>query len=437
MTKLKINIVMLLMVVSLLPASAQVAYEHKHVQNVTREEADVFSAYEDSLAVLRQKVESGDVHLDSEARAEAHTKSMVLFTPLTFYKTPAKHLLSIEDESRGDTTLNACLDRTLMHTYIARPDLVRKREQQLKERNEIVKETPKAQQYHPDIYEEIAPVTDDFTEVPMDLYIEKPNFWTFSGDYSLQFMQNYVSSNWYKGGESNYSMIGSATIQANYNNKQKLKWENKLELKLGAQTSRGDTVHTFKVSTDLVRLTSKLGLQATKKWYYTLQVVGTTQMARQYGTNSKTVKADWMSPFTLNTSVGMDYTVEWMNKKLKGSIHLAPLAMNWKYVDRLALSKKYGIDEGDHSLLDYGSEFTVDLKWTFSDNISWKTRMYGYTTYSRTEFEWENTLVFKFNRYISSNLFLYPRFDDDAKRDNHHGYWQFKEYFSLGFNYSF
>jgi hypothetical protein len=42
-----------------------------------------------------------------------------------------------------------------------------------------------------------------------------------------------------------------------------------------------------------------------------------------------------------------------------------------------------------------------------------------------------------FNKYISANLFVYPRFDDGVARDGHHGYFQLKEYFSLGFNYSF
>jgi len=80
----------------------------------------------------------------------------------------------------------------------------------------------------------------------------------------------------------------------------------------------------------------------------------------------------------------------------------------------------------------------VDLTWTFSDMIKWKTRLYGYTTYKRAEIEWENTFSFQFNKYISSNIFIYPRFDDGTgTRDKDLGYWQFKEYASLGFAYSF
>ena len=49
--------------------------------------------------------------------------------------------------------------------------------------------------------------------------------------------------------------------------------------------------------------------------------------------------------------------------------------------------------------------------------------------------EWENTFTFVVNKYISTNLFLYPRFDDGVKRDDKYGYFQFKEYVSLGFSY--
>jgi DNA polymerase III alpha subunit (gram-positive type) len=133
----------------------------------------------------------------------------------------------------------------------------------------------------------------------------------------------------------------------------------------------------------------------------------------------------------------MDYNVDWMNHKLTGSVHLAPAAYNYKYVNRESLASRYGIDAGKHHLNDFGSQITVDLLWKFSDNISWKTRLYGYTTYQRAELEWENTLTFKFNRWISSNIFVYPRFDDGATRINDHSYWQLKEYASVGFSYSF
>jgi hypothetical protein len=49
--------------------------------------------------------------------------------------------------------------------------------------------------------------------------------------------------------------------------------------------------------------------------------------------------------------------------------------------------------------------------------------------------EWENTISFQFNRYISTKLSFYPRFDDHEERTTD-TYWQLKEFLSIGFAYS-
>ena len=180
--------------------------------------------------------------------------------------------------------------------------------------------------------------------VPAEVMVTKPKFWTRKGDGFLQFMQNYISGNWYKGGESNYALMGNLTLEANYDNKSKWKWENKLEAKLGFQTSRSDSVHKFKSNEDLFRFTSKVGLQAAKHWYYTLQFIAYTQFARGLKSNDLRTYSDFMSPFNLNLALGMDYKFESKNKRLSGSINLSPLAINYRYVDRGSLAKNFGID---------------------------------------------------------------------------------------------
>ena len=386
--------------------------------------------YQDSLAQSRARIDSLQFKADD-------VRYSMLFTPLTFYHAPANRFLRMNPDGGSADSLDLEMDRTLMHMYLSRPDLVRNHESHLKSVGAPIPEGA-PRQTHPDLVKEVAPnVIEPDIFTPTNILVTKPNFWTFKGDYYLQFLQNYVSDNWYKGGESNYSMLGSVTMQANYNNKQKVKWENKLELRLGYQTSKGDTLHKYKTSEDLIRYTGKLGLQATKRWYYTLQLIAQTQFTKGLRSNDEMVYSDFMSPFKLNLSVGMDYSVDWLNHRLKGSAHIAPLALNWKYVGREALATRYGLEEGQHGMVDYGSEFTVDLNWAIADNIRWKTRLYGYTTYERAELEWENTLSFQFNKYISTNIFLYPRFDDGAQRKEDQSYWQFKEYASVGFSYSF
>lgn len=334
-------------------------------------------------------------------------------------------------------------EQLLLKTYLARPDII----YALNSSSEV-SEAPSALDVKPqetamtEIVSELpkkSVVVAEESELPaedVEMFVKKPSFWKFSGDYYLQFLQNYISDNWYKSGSSNYSMMGTATMQYNYDNKQKVKWDNKLELRLGFQTSEADTVNKFKTSDDLIRYTSKLGIQAHKKWYYTMQLIANTQFARGLKDNKDFVYSDFMSPFNLNVSLGMDYSVEALKKKLTGSVHLAPLAFNFKYVGRRNLAPNFGI-KGDHRTLeDFGSQITVDLAWKPTENLKWQTRFYTYTTYHKLELEWENTISLQFNKYISTTLYLYPRFDDSAKRDSNNGYWQFKEYLSFGFNYS-
>lgn len=391
----------------------------------------LLQAYADSLAAVHARIDSATYSCNDPRYSQ-------LFTPLTFYHTPAHNALRLNEDNQLHDSLEASINTALLHVYLHRPDLVRTHESRLNKVGAPIVTQPKTQRTKTEFVEDAAPKIIEPEVTPVtDIIVMKPNFWTFAGDYYLQFLQNYVSSNWYKGGESNYSMLGSITMQANYNNKQKVKWDNKVELKLGYQTTKGDSVHKYKSSSDLIRYTSKLGLQATKKWYYTIQMIAQTQFTKGVKSNDTKIYSDFMSPFNLNLSVGMDYSVDWLNHKLKGSVNIAPLAFNWKYVGRLDLATRYGLDEGNHSLTDYGSECTLDLTWTLAENIKWKTRLYGYTTYKRAELEWENTLTLQFNKYISTNIFVYPRFDDGVTRDEHHGYWQFKEYCSIGFSYSF
>lgn len=392
-------------------------------------DGDLQRNYMDSLAINKLRIDSLRMSSDD-------SRFSMLFSPLTYYRSPTNHFLRLESDSLGRDSLGKEIDNALLHVYLSRPNLVKTTETKLLKAGTPL-EAKVAKKTQMDLVEQVAPKAIEIEAEPVDLYVSKPNFWTFSGDYYLQFLQNYVSDNWYKGGESNYSMLGSVTVQANYNNKQKVKWDNKLEMRLGYLTSKGDSVHKFRTSDDLLRYTSKLGLQATKKWYYTVQLIAQTQFARSVKSNDAFVYSDFFSPFNLNLSVGMDYSVDWFKHKLKGTAHLAPLALNWKHVGREALIARYGLDENKHDLVDYGSECTFDLTWQIAENIKWKTRLWGYTTYKRAEIEWENTISFQFNRYISSNLFVYPRFDDGTTRKEGDSYWQLKEYLSVGFSYSF
>ena len=371
-----------------------------------------------------------------------------LFTPMTFYHNVSGNLL---DLNSSNDDVDETVDRVLMNVYLNRPDLVEATETQLEESGSLREDLDQPIEQQVEFVKHAAPMPEDPQIEPAEVEVTKPKFWTRKADGFLQFMQNYVSGNWYKGGESNYSALGSLTIEANYDNKGKWKWDNKLEAKLGFLTSRSDSLHKFKSNEDLLRLTSKVGLQATKRWYYTLQVLAWTQFARGLKSNDHRTYSDFFSPFNLNVGLGMDYKVEAFDKKLPGTINLSRIALNYRYVDRTQFANqnsehptdyswfpsRHGIDDGKRHLLDPGSQLTADLTWKLTENVTWKSRLWGFTSYHRGEIEWENTFQLKVSKYISANIFLYPRFDDGNVWDEDLGYWQFKEYTSIGLSYSF
>ncbi|MCI7273342.1 DUF3078 domain-containing protein [bacterium] len=270
-----------------------------------------------------------------------------------------------------------------------------------------------------------------------DILVRRPNFWTFKTRVSFQFTQNHVSDNWYKGGEDHNSLLASTTIEANFNNQQKITFDNKLEMNLGFQTSENDEVHKFKTYSDLLRLTNSFGLQAFKNWYYTISLQSWTQFCRGYRANDKKVYSDFLSPFESLLSVGMKYKMQSKNKKFNIDATFSPIGLKLKYVDRDALVTSFGLNEGHNAKWERGSNITVNYTWNLMKNVSWRSRFYYFTDYSKSQIEWENTFSFTINKYLKGSLFLYPRFDDSRQRKEGETYFQFSEQLLFGLEFNF
>lgn len=407
----------------------------KAVKHEVPDTAQVVKNYLDSLTMMRQRLDSLQ-QVNNQLRKEQNDgRYLRLFAPTTFYHSGAQKMLSLQPRT-GDDVADA-VDHALMSLYMRRPDLVVNNESNLQAAGTIRDDVNQELTQELDLTDYAAPVPDEPDVVPVKLIIHKPNFWKFKGDGYLQFLQNYVSNNWHKGGESNYSAVAAANLELNYNDKDRITFENKLEMKLGFQTSPSDTVHKYKTNNDLLRFTSKLGIQAHKKWYYTLQLLAYTQFARGLKANDQKVYSDFTSPFDLNIGIGMEYKVDALGGRLKGTLNFLPFAFNFRYVARDALTGANGI-KGDHNTLeDFASQFTGELKWNIVDQLSWKTRLFAITTYHQSKVEWENQFELKVTKYISANLFVYPRFDDGNNRDDDMGYFQLQEWSSIGLTYSF
>lgn len=365
-----------------------------------------------------------------------------LFAAPTFYAAPISRQLGTLPSDSCSTATDARaelideIDRTLIDIYTHQPWLIRYAESEV---GRDGADSDFSREYRPEVKlaeKTEAPAPDDFgTGDDWRIVVRKPNFWTFKTNTSLQLTQNYISSNWYKGGESSNSWLMQMNFEATYNNKQKVVLTNTLEAKLGFLSQRNDEKHNFRTNSDLLRMTNKLGLRATKRWYYTIMLQSWTQFYRGYRSNDDHVYSDFMSPFESLISIGMDYSLNVKNFTLSATI--SPLAGDFKYVDRGYLATSFGIDEGKHTDWSYGSNITMRYNWNICKNISWNGRIYYYTDYSKVQLEWENTFNLKINKYLATKLFLYPRFDDSVNRKEGDSYIQFNELLSFGLDISF
>lgn len=408
----------------------------------------IIDNYMDSLRLYKHKQDSLSSLNESNMEyslapefVDTNSRYFRLFTPLYFYRDVARRNFSISSDDLYLSEEQKLINNSLLYIYLNQPQLVKG--VFTKEKVDPIEINSKENIKIGNIALEEGSISTPSAEEKgfkqVDLIIKKPNFWNFSGDYYFQTMQNYYSKNWYQGGESNYSLLGRSTLRAIYNNKKKIRWENTLEMQLGFQTNKSDTVHSVRTSTDLVRYTGKFGIQASEKWYYTLQLVASSQFMRSFASNSHNVNSDFLSPLNLNLSLGMDYSLSLFKNKLNASVHLAPFAFDYRYVDRLYLAQRNGIEANHHSKRDYGSTFTLNGSWVIKDNIVWNTRIYGFTSYKHTDIQWENTLNLKVSKVIAMSIYMYPRFDDSnpGRKIDGYGYFQLKEYTSIGLTYSF
>ena len=327
----------------------------------------------------------------------------------------------------------------LAHMYVHRPELVEQTDDQVQKAGTLRDDVHGSLTTDTKLSDKVVTV-DLGAEVDgvVELETHKPNFWKFPGSGSLKFTQNYFSDNWFRGGENNYSFLGLLTLNANYDNKQNIQWENRLEARLGFQTTgESETRRSMKATDNLLRLTTKLGYKAYKTIYYTTQVQAYTQIVPLYEHNSDDLRTSFLSPLNLTVSVGVDYKFATKNNKFRGNVYLAPCSYNMRYVDRLSLSTKHGVQAGHHAYHNFGPSVTVNAYWQIAKNISWNSRMYWISNLKYTNIEWENTFNFSINKYISATFFVYPKFDDSSasyRGDN--GYIMMQEWLSLGLNYN-
>lgn len=266
--------------------------------------------------------------------------------------------------------------------------------------------------------------------------------WLKSFNANLQFSQAYVSPNWYQGGNNNLNALLNLYYNVKLNTAFHPKWlfENTFQYKLGMNNAPDDELRDYNISEDIFQWNMTVGYKSAKRWYYSMSTQFKTQLLNNYSPNSTTLKAAFMSPGELNVGVGMTYNYSNPKKTFTFDASISPLSYNMKTCLRKRMNEtSFGIEEGRKTVSEYGSSAEGKLQWQMCDNISLRSRLFVFSDYDYIQSDWENTLMFTINRFLTTQIYVHMRYDSNSPtvEDSDWHKFMLKEILSFGFTYKF
>ena len=255
---------------------------------------------------------------------------------------------------------------------------------------------------------------DKLERVQSKYKIETP--WNMGGNGDLGFTQTY-QENWKKGGKSAISMLMVLKGFANYSDK-KLKWENSGEIrngwiKLGNQDGSDNRIQK---NDDKFELTSRFGVSAFKKWYYSAELNIQSQFFNGYKyPDRENPISSFLAPVKTLFKIGLDYKP---NKDL--SIFISPLTSKTVYVrDTVNIDQtNFGIEEGKKRFWEPGLNADVKFKYEIDKNMTYETKYKMFVNYtnpfSKFDIDWENQLKIQFTDHINMQFMFHMLYDDNV-----------------------
>lgn len=404
---------------------------------------DTFSIISGYLQKLQRLIEKRDsVGPISSYPAPNAYYYQILSAP-TLYSTPLHQMMNNTDSTYADKQLQTLyyINQMLAKLYAKNPELVQQTEESIKNQGQFRDDINEKINVKEKLSEKVgeatlSPTLDDKVQV----ITRRPNFWKYNGSTSLQFSQSHFSANWHKGGEDNFAGNFYLTLNANYNNQRKFKWNNTFELQMGAQTAPSDNNRTFRPTTNKIKYTTNIGYKAYKSLDYSMLVIMETQPLPDYYANTDDLKSKFFSPMTLSVGPGLAYSFQWGKKKrFTGNLNVAFVAYHLKYVGKDELVTKHGLEEGKHASHTFGPSATLNTTYKICNQVTWTSRIDWRSNYHYTRIDWYNQINFTVTKLITAMLIVNPILDDSSpKYRNENGkYIMLNENLSIGLNYSF
>ncbi len=271
--------------------------------------------------------------------------------------------------------------------------------------------------------------------------------WRIGGDGNIGFTQTYLE-NWKKGGQSSLSLQIVLKGYANYSRQDsKVKWENSAEIRNGYIRPGGEGAELQK-NDDKFEVTTRFGVSAFKKWYYSAEANFETQFFNGYrypkSLHPEPISA-FMSPARTFFKLGLDY-----KPNNDFSLLLSPFTAKNVYVsDTVKIDQtRFGVDAGKKSAWEPGLNTDIFFRKKLTPEITYETKYKMFINYiqpiGNLDINWENLVVMQLTDHINMRLLihiiydenvLFPVEDANGIKIGEKPKMQLKEFFTIGFAY--
>jgi hypothetical protein len=271
--------------------------------------------------------------------------------------------------------------------------------------------------------------------------------WLIGGNGSVGFTQTYLQ-NWKKGGQSALALQIILKGFVNWSRHDgKVKWENSGEIRNGYIRPGGEGAETQK-NDDKFEVTSRFGVSAFKKWYYSTEFNYETQLFNGYkypkASNPEPISA-FMAPARTFFKLGLDY-----KPNNNFSLFLSPLTAKNVFVKDTAKidQTKYGIDADKRSYWEPGLNTDIFWRKNITPEITYETKYKMFINYRQPfgnlDFNWENLLMMQLTDHINMRMMvhfiydekvLFPVLDANDQPMGEKPKLQIKEFITVGFTY--
>ncbi|GAO30764.1 hypothetical protein JCM15548_13070 [Geofilum rubicundum JCM 15548] len=226
--------------------------------------------------------------------------------------------------------------------------------------------------------------------------------WVFSGTEHVQFSQAYLK-NWVKGGQQSLALLSDLRFSAVYKD-ENTQWENNLIHKVGFIDSDGSK---SRINDDLIEISSKYGVNASKKWYYSLLFNFRTQFFQGYSSkdvDKETPISAFMAPAFWSLAAGMDYKTKNFTLMLSPLTSRVTMVLDTATIDQT----RYSIPEDKKSMFFMGGSLQNNIKWDITKDIKLSSAMNVFYDYfekeDKVQAEWDIILDMKINVFLTTRI---------------------------------